>query len=422
MDIEEIVKNGLCTGCGTCIALCPKNAIELTIDHKKGIYVPKLNRDKCDACGICYKVCPGHEVDFRQLNSEIFGKEPEEILIGNYTNCYVGHANDHNIRYNSASGGLVTASLIFALEEGMIDGALVTRMKRDSPLEPEPFIARTKEEIIAARGSKYCPVPANIALDKILESDGKFAVVGVPCQIHGIRKAELINKKLKEKIALHLGLFCSGAPSFLATEFILKKFGAKKENIKSISYRGPGWPGGVSLGVENRVLFVPFDDYYHSGFGQYFHPVRCKLCIDATSEFADISFADAWLPEIIRSDKVGASIVIPRNELGTKLLQDMASKKLISIREIDRREVILSQGGSHWGLSYRKSDLKARSFKNKYAPVYNTRLLSPTLRTYLSTALSRFGMLLASKRRLWDLMVSYIISLRRAENLLSKLG
>ena len=162
--IKEIVKDDLCTGCGTCVALCPEEAIKLTINERKGIYVPKIDEEKCNNCGICYTACPGNEVDFRHLNLEIFGKEPEDILIGNYLNCYIGHATDYDIRYNSASGGLVTQLLIFALEEGIIDGALVTGMKKDNPLEPEPFIARTREEIIEASKSKYCPVPANICL------------------------------------------------------------------------------------------------------------------------------------------------------------------------------------------------------------------------------------------------------------------
>ncbi len=178
--ISSVAKDGLCTGYGTCVALCPNDAIEMVIDEKKGVYVPKLDGRKCNNCGICMKVCPGHEVDFKGLNLEIFGKEPEDILIGNYLNCYVGHATDYDIRYNSASGGLVTALLIFALEEGLIDGALVTRMKKDKPLEPEPFIARTREEIIEARGSKYCPVPANVALREILEAEeGERFVVEV---------------------------------------------------------------------------------------------------------------------------------------------------------------------------------------------------------------------------------------------------
>jgi len=53
--------------------------------------------------------------------------------------------------------GVVTQLLIFLLEKGIIDGALVVRMREDQPLEPEPFIARTKEEIISTSKFKYCP-------------------------------------------------------------------------------------------------------------------------------------------------------------------------------------------------------------------------------------------------------------------------
>jgi coenzyme F420 hydrogenase subunit beta len=231
--IKSVVKNDLCTGCGTCIALCPEEAIKLTINEKKGIYVPEVNEEKCNNCGICYEVCPGHSVDFKGLNLETFGKEPKDVLIGNYLNCYIGHSTDYGIRYNSSSGGLVTQLLIFALEEGIIDGALVTRTKKDNPLEPEPFIARTKEEVIEATKSKYCPVPVNIVLKEILNSkEGeKFAVVGLPCHIHGIRKAEQINKKLKEKIVLHIGIFCSHTPNFWGTELLFERMKIKREDI-----------------------------------------------------------------------------------------------------------------------------------------------------------------------------------------------
>ena len=152
--IGSVVKDGLCTGCGTCVGLCPEEAVEMTIDYSKGIYVPWLDEERCNQCGVCLAVCPGHAVDFKQLNLDIFGQEPKNILLGNYANCYTGYATDSKIRYDSASGGLVTILLIFALEEGMIDGALVTRMSEENPLEPEPFIARTKEEIISASKSK----------------------------------------------------------------------------------------------------------------------------------------------------------------------------------------------------------------------------------------------------------------------------
>jgi coenzyme F420 hydrogenase subunit beta len=197
-NISSIIKDQLCTGCGTCIALCPNKAISLSIDMNKGIYVPRIDDKKCNACGFCYKICPGHEIKFKQLNYAIFGKKPKNILLGNYIGCYAGYATDYCIRYNGSSGGLVTTLLINLLKKREIDGALVTRMSKDRPLEAESFIARTPEEIYEGRGSKYCPVPANLALKDIIEAKDseRFAVVGLPCQICGIRSAEYVNKKM----------------------------------------------------------------------------------------------------------------------------------------------------------------------------------------------------------------------------------
>ena len=347
-NIKNIVKKGVCVGCGTCVALCPQGAIELIIDKKKGIYVPKIDKSKCNNCGICLKVCPGVSIDYGQLGQEIFGKKPEDVLIGNYLNCYTGHATDYNIRYNSASGGLVTSLLIYALEKGIIDGALVTRMKKDKPLEPEPFIARTKEEIIQASKSKYCPVPVNIGLKEILNSkEGeKFAVVGLPCDIYGIRRAETINKKLREKIVLHLGIFCSHLDSFEGTEFLFHKLGIKKEEVVKINYRGGGWPGEVKIQLKNGnekivKLAAPLWITFHDSC--LFFPIRCLLCNDLTNELADISFGDAWLPEIMQSEKTGKSIIITRTTEGERLLNQAISVGCINLLSIDINKVIQSQ-------------------------------------------------------------------------------
>ena len=392
--IKEVVKNELCTGCGTCIALCPNEAIKLTINEKKGIYVPELNEEKCNNCNTCYEVCPGHEVDFKQLNLKIFGKEPEDVLIGNYLNCYIGHSTDYDVRYNSASGGLVTQLLIFALEEGIIDGALVTRMKKDNPLEPEPFIARTKEEIIEASKSKYCPVPANIALKEILESkEGeKFAIVGLPCHINGVRKAEQINKNLKEKISLHIGIFCGHTPNFLGTEFLMNKLGIKKEDVKNLSYRGEGWPGSMKISLESGELLLLLPDYWGGLFDlHFFTPSRCLLCSDGTCELADISFGDAWLPEL-SDDKIGKSIIISKSEIGGKLLHTMKLKNEIELNETAAKKVIQSQAGM---LYFKKKNLNARSKLFKVVPKNDNVLesdamdyliaLSPYLNAYISS-------------------------------------
>lgn len=346
--ISQVVKNDLCTGCGTCHSLCPQEAIELIIDNKKGIYIPKINEKNCNKCDLCFKVCPGYETDYDKLNLKTFTKQPENYLIGNFLNCFIGHSNDKSIRYNSSSGGLITQLLIFALEERIIDGALVTRMKKNNPLEPESFIARSRDEIIEASKSKYCPVPTNIALKEILESGSneKFAVVGLPCHINGIRKAELLNKQLKNKIVLIFGLFCSHTDTFKGTEYVYNKLNINKVDISKISYRGLGWPGSVEIKLKSgRNIKVPlgstlWKNYHNSCL---FTPNRCLMCNDLTAEFSDISFGDPWLPEIIEQENKGKTILISRSNNGERLLNLAVKKEYIKLSSISCTEVIKSQ-------------------------------------------------------------------------------
>ena len=358
--IEEVVEGGLCTGCGTCAAICPTSAIRMRVDERKGIYIPELIENDCNLCGTCLEVCPGYSIGLTERNLEVFGKEPEDSLLGNYIGCYLAYATNGEIRYNSASGGLITSLLIFALEQGLIDGALVTRMKRDRTLEPESFVARTNEDIIQALGSKYCPVPANIALREILERDGRYAVVGLPCHIYGIRKAEAVNKILRERIGLHLGIFCSHTLSFRGTEFLLRKLGIINEELASISYRGGGWPGGLRIGLKNGgERFIPNQDWlWNTIFGGFFFtPSCCLSCADVTNELADISFGDPWLREIMRTEHEGRSTVISRSERGEALIRAAGSEGAIELEVLDAKDVIRSQ---RLFLHFKKVNINAR--------------------------------------------------------------
>lgn len=405
--IEDVANNDLCTGCGTCVGICPNSAIWMIKDDSKGIYSPKINNEICDQCGLCFEVCPGHSVDFMGLNLEIFGKEPEDVSIGSYLDCYIGHATDYDVRYSSASGGIVTQLLIFALEEGIIDGALVTRMSKENPLEPEPFIARTREEIIEASKSKYCPVPANIALKEILRSDEgeKFAVVGLPCHIHGIRKAEMLNMKLKEKIVLHFGIVCGHAPNFRGTEFLLQKRNIRKNDVIKIDYRGEGWPsghgygrrGGVSIKLKNGVSkYVPYSSAWSIIGSSYFYPIRCTLCCDKFCELADIAFCDAWLPELA-DDEIGKSIIISKNKISDNILQKALSNKKIKLDEISSNKVLEATG-----VGFKKNTLKARMFLfrmcGKKIPTYNSKLLEPSFRAYFDSVVFYLRIYIASKQ------------------------
>jgi coenzyme F420 hydrogenase subunit beta len=348
-DLLRMVRFDLCSGCATCVSLCPRKAIRIVKNESNGTYAPVLDKSTCNNCGLCYRVCPSTGIGLG-LSEQICEEEREEtsenIILGKHLNCYVAHSTDANLRTDSSSGGSVTQLLIFALQKGIIDGALVTRMNEDRPLEPEPFIARTKQEILQASKSKYCPVPANVALKEILNEKGKYAVVGLPCHIRGVRKAEIFNQKLRERIVLRLGLFCGHTPNFLGTEFLLRRFGVEKTDVRRLSYRGNGWPGGLSIVLKNgSERFISFRDFGAFLYGSYlFTPLCCMCCTDATSELADLSFGDAWLPEFKHIRK-GLSIIVSRTKMGDSILKEATSDNYMKTFSINCDKVIQSQSG-----------------------------------------------------------------------------
>jgi coenzyme F420 hydrogenase subunit beta len=358
-NIAFVIQNNLCTGCGTCAAVCPTEAIRMKVS--KGLILPEIESQKCNLCQLCIKSCPGHSVDFEELNSKIFGQQPKNSFIGNYLECYIGHSTNDNIRYNSASGGIVTQLLLSALENNVIDGALVIRMRKDNPLESEAFIARTREEIISASKSKYCPVAPNSSLRQILKEEGRYAVVGLPCHLHGIRKAERIFKTLEEKIVLHIGLLCSHMVNFTGTEFILEKKQINKEYVKKICYRGKGWPGSMSIQLKydpelDIPLFGKWNSYWPVFASFLFTPIRCTMCPDQSAELADIALGDAWLPEL-KKEKIGKSVIIARTLRGKNILALASSTKAIDIKPLDVEKVEQSQAIN---LVFKKKDLPTR--------------------------------------------------------------
>lgn len=342
MNIKNIVKKGLCIGCGTCVGVCPTDAVEIKI-NKRGFYTPKINEKKCTDCDLCSKVCPqiNKTKNFDELNKFVFGKISDDKIIGNYINCYVGHSTDEILRFEASSGGVVTQLLITALEKGIIDGALVTRMRKDYPLIPDPFIARTKEEIISAMCSKYCPVPANIMLKEIINSkkNEKFAVVGLPCQIIGIRKLEMINKKLQEKIVLHIGLFCASTKSFFGTDFILKKKKIEKKNVRSIKYRGKDWPGYIQIEhTKGNTLLPLLHPIYFGAAYPFFANVCCVECTNHIPLFSDMSVGDPWG---IKKDPKGDSLLISRTVFGEEIIRISSNLNHIEIKDIKKDDLFV---------------------------------------------------------------------------------
>ena len=296
------------------------------------------------------------------------------------------------------------------LEEGIIDGALVTVMDEENPLKPKVIIARSKKEIISASGSKYCPVPLNAALKRVLKLNGLFAVVALPCHIHGIRKMEILNPEIRKKIRYLFGLFCANTVTFLGTYYFLRKYNIRNDSILELRYRDEGWPGMITIRTRNGVKYkiprgpgvknILYKALYSSAFHYDFIPYRCLLCPDQTNELSDISFGDAWHPMLLKSSSSGYSIIIARTKEAEKLLRLAFNKGVIRLIRISESTLLKSQN------FYFKEKVGSRIYilnmLNKPLPYFKKRGLKTKFNVIdLLYFLSYFPSFFSKDKRIW---------------------
>jgi len=330
LTIEPVVKRKLCTGCGTCAGICPREAIEMVANRRRGCSLPRIDKKRCIRCGLCHQACPGHGIDFESFNDALFGEIPEDIALGRYLGCYAGHTLEENARCDCSSRGLVNSLLTFALEENLIDGALVTRMVGDNPPGPEAFIARTRDGILSPVGSMSEPVAAaDSALGEILRTDGRYAVVGLPCHIQGLRKAERHIAGLSERIRYRIGMPCG---------------------------LNSGLCGGGRTGRKP--------------------PRRCTLCSDMLGELSDLTCGDVPAPEGVRAGEAQDCFVISRTTEAEGLLEAAASKEAIHLSELEVRELPISRDR----VLHAKRKLQARiellRWAGRSVPLYRQRQMT----------------------------------------------
>ncbi len=119
---------------------------------------------------------------------------------------------------------------------------------------PEPFIARTGEELAQAQGSTYALVPHLKAFKEIGRIDGKYAVVGLPCHMHALRRYQKFSKKLAQRIKLTIGLYCNLAFEPYVVDDLCELAGISRCDVSKFSFQYGRWPGGLAAQCRDATI------------------------------------------------------------------------------------------------------------------------------------------------------------------------
>jgi len=337
--LARIMKSDLCNRCGSCVGLSGGTVV---FKDREGGYRPVItgNPDEATIDSMLH-ACAGRDFDFPQFRQAFFSETPSfHTYTGPYNGIFIAHSNNDKIRQAGASGGMITAILLYLLDKKLIDGAVVTGMSETSPWLAQSYIATTADQILGAAQSKYIITSVNEILPEIAAFSGKLAYVGLPGQVQSIRKLQLAKYPSVANIRYIFGPFYGNTLHFSSVKSFLKSYKVRDyTQIRKLYFRYGEWPGNMRIELSSgRVIELP---KFHANYLIPFHIVKNSLlCTDLSNEFTDISGGDAWAPVYEERGK-GFSMVISRNDTGKNILLQMEKDGLISLTPIALEEAIL---------------------------------------------------------------------------------
>jgi coenzyme F420 hydrogenase subunit beta len=348
---EEVIRPGLCSRCGTCVGL---SGGRLQFADRDGACLPEIvcgdDGAATELPAVCYDACPQVNPSYAAMNRAVFQTTAAPSpYFGHYRQLFVAHATDESVRRRGASGGVISAALLHLLAAQQIRGVVTLAMDAEAPWRCVPQVARTAEEVLAAAQSKYVVSPMNTILERLADEPGPLAFVGLPQQVFAIRRLQMLGHPSVAAIQYIFGPFFGNDMYGTAVTSFLRKFSARKEDVRRLSYREGEWPGKMTAWLgDGRVVEMP---KFHANYLIPFHISDYSLLSqDLTNELSDLSGGDAWAP-VYEQRGQGFSLIIARTQRGETLIEEMQQAGLLWTREISESEAVAMQ--SH-GLDFKK--------------------------------------------------------------------
>ncbi len=246
---KNVLEQSLCTGCGACVGLCPYQVIYR--DRTVQLFECDLQEGKCHA------FCPRTPVDEPQRRQKFFDAEDLTPEIGAVKSFYFMRAADPDLRKCVQHGGTVTALLDMAMNEGIINAALVSG--RNESLEQEGKLIESPEALRQYSKSKFTVSPTVAAFHRLSANySKKVGIVATPCQAQALAKikdAKIDGYDRAGLLGLVIGLFCGWTLSLEKFKNLLQHYHLSMSDLTGMDI--PAGKNILELQARQKVTSVP---------------------------------------------------------------------------------------------------------------------------------------------------------------------
>lgn len=316
--MKEVVAKNRCVGCAACVEVCPVNVFDFVSDKPAD-----RRHSSCVFCGMCAAVCPPARLGNSALSKILISGDARDEGFGKYRTAVLARTKNQEILNKAQDGGVVTTLMTYALSEGIIDAVVMGDVARGQPLKPIPRLATTKDQVLSGAGSRYTYSPNTIKLREAYDKDLRVAVVGVPCQINGLRLSQTdetadfdFTAWFRKKVVFTVGLFCS------------EVFTNKGLDDLSVRTRLP-LSEIVNLNVKGKIISKTTDGTENVSslkqMRKFMRPACCN-CWDYSAELADVSCGGIG--------QKGWTFTVARTILGQSLYEQMLQNGLIEVKSL----------------------------------------------------------------------------------------
>ena len=330
--VKDLLQNhidaGLCVGCGACILLDRANlsSMQMTSNGPVPCFHEQSSFEEYTA-----SACPAIGIDYPKLYMSHYKKYPENWLTGHIEKVRTGFSAKPEIRSSGASGGVLTQTLIYLLQKGIVDGVIQAKQGIPVPEEARAVFSKTKDDIIRCAQSVYIPVSMLDILSKI-KPDETYAITCLPDQAAALRVLQQNNFPPAKQIKFVLGPYTGTALYPGAIRAYLKSKHIKNsDSIVSLKWRAGDWPGYLEVKTASGCI-VRTPKVYYNFLTPFFVTQGSLQSMDFANEFADLAVGDAWSPAF-ESAGGGHSIVVTRTAEMENIITAMMSEGYLNLKE-----------------------------------------------------------------------------------------